>query len=70
MVRHKATLRAVPNQIAKGGNATLAVCCDRGVKDVPTCNCNPENLVANVFVCDGKNEFNDGGVVGYDKSEL
>ena len=58
---HKATLRTVPNQIKMGGNPSLKVCCD----STKNCNCNPENLAKNVFVCDGSNDFDDGGTNGY-----
>ena len=54
---HKRSLRKVPNQIAMGNDPKLAVCCDRR----RACNCNPENM--RVFVCDGDDQFDDGGVM-------
>ena len=56
---HKKTMpSSVPNQIAKGANPDLQVCCN-GSKSYDECNCNPENM--KVFVCDGGNQLDDGG---------
>ena len=63
VVEHERTLESVPNQIALGNDPKLAICCDRKASGAgkATCNCNPDNM--NVFVCDGKNQFDDGGVM-------
>ena len=51
--KHEATVDRVPNQMQKGSNASLALCCDphsqQRYPQYPSCTCNPENWKA--FVC-------------------
>eukprot|EP00928_Gymnodinium_smaydae_P032160 TRINITY_DN23365_c0_g1_i1.p1 TRINITY_DN23365_c0_g1~~TRINITY_DN23365_c0_g1_i1.p1 ORF type:complete len:561 (-),score=106.83 TRINITY_DN23365_c0_g1_i1:132-1814(-) len=51
---HEATLTPVPDQMGRGGNPDLKVCCDAASKSklptYPNCTCNPENF-DRVFVC-------------------
>ena len=51
---HQRTLRAVPNQMLRGTDPDLKICCNphsqRTLPHYPNCTCNPENFDG-VFVC-------------------
>ncbi len=75
---HKRGIRAVPNQMGLGKDPKFAICCggrggwggdwgggSGGRSEGGGCNCNPENM--RVFVCDGSDQFDDGGVGGSER---
>ena len=55
VVKHKASVKPVPNMMALGVDPDSKVCCDKNSvqkhPNMPECTCNPENF--DVFVCVG-----------------